>query len=36
LKIIELQKITVITATHSPQIIGTHWDLVVDLEEISK
>ncbi|MCP4349255.1 MAG: AAA family ATPase [Desulfobacterales bacterium] len=36
LKICELQKITVITATHSPQIIGTHWDLVVDLEEISK
>ncbi len=36
LKIIELQKIIVITATHSPQIIGEHWDLVVDLEEISK
>lgn len=36
LRIIKLQKITVITATHSPQIINTHWDLVVDLEEISK
>ncbi|QTA79925.1 Uncharacterized protein dnl_22070 [Desulfonema limicola] len=36
LKIIELQKITVITATHSPQIIGNYWDLVVDLEEISR
>jgi predicted ATP-binding protein involved in virulence len=35
LKIIGLQKIRVITATHSPQIIGEHWDLVVDLEEIS-
>lgn len=35
-KIIKLQKITVITATHSPQIIGGHWNLVVDLEEISK
>jgi len=36
LRIIKLQKITVITATHSPQIIDTHWNLVVDLEEISK
>ena len=31
LKIIRLQKIMVITATHSPHIINTHWDLVVDL-----
>ncbi|MBN2089420.1 AAA family ATPase [candidate division KSB1 bacterium] len=36
LKIIKLQPINVITATHSPQIIDVHWDLVVDLEEISK
>ncbi|KJR40974.1 excinuclease ATPase [Candidatus Magnetoovum chiemensis] len=36
LKIVELQKITVITATHSPQIIGNYWDLVVDLWEISQ
>ena len=33
LKIIELQKINVIIATHSPQIINNHWDLTVDLEE---
>lgn len=33
LGIIELQKINVIIATHSPQIIGNHWDLTVDLEE---
>lgn len=36
LKIIEVQRIAVITATHSPQIIGNNWDLVVDLEEISR
>jgi len=35
-KIIELQKISVIIATHSPQIINEHWDLTVDLEEISQ
>ncbi|MEZ4524993.1 MAG: AAA family ATPase [Desulfobacterales bacterium] len=35
LNIIKLQKITVITATHSPQIIGEHWDLVVDLWDLS-
>jgi len=35
LNIIRLQKITVITATHSPQIIGEHWDLVVDLWDLS-
>ncbi|MDD5113236.1 MAG: AAA family ATPase [Methylobacter sp.] len=33
LKIIELQKINVIIATHSPQIINYRWDLTVDLEE---
>ncbi|WP_417912083.1 AAA family ATPase [Candidatus Electronema sp. TJ] len=36
LKIIEVQKIAVITATHSPQIIGSNWDLVVDLGDISR
>lgn len=36
LKIIELKKISVITATHSPQIIGPRWDLVVDLADITK
>lgn len=36
LKIIKLQKISVITATHSPQIIGDHWDLVVDLWDLQK
>ncbi|MFM8332505.1 MAG: AAA family ATPase [Candidatus Methylumidiphilus sp.] len=35
-KIIKLQKINVIIATHSPQIINDHWDLTVDLEEISQ
>ncbi len=33
LKIIELQKINVIIATHSPQIINNRWDLTIDLEE---
>ena len=33
LDIIKLQKINVIVATHSPQIINNHWDLTVDLEE---
>ncbi len=36
LKITKLQKITVIVATHSPQIIGEHWDLVVDLWDLSE
>ncbi len=36
LNIIKLRKITVITATHSPQIIKEHWDLVVDLWDLSK
>jgi predicted ATP-binding protein involved in virulence len=35
-KIVELQKVNVIIATHSPQIINEHWDLTVDLEEISR
>ena len=35
-KINKLQKIDVIIATHSPQIINEHWDLTVDLEEISQ
>ncbi|MEY3881701.1 MAG: hypothetical protein RIQ94_2497 [Pseudomonadota bacterium] len=34
LKIIELQKISIVVATHSPQIINNHWDLTVDLEEL--
>jgi predicted ATP-binding protein involved in virulence len=33
LSIIQLQKINVIIATHSPQIINNRWDLTVDLEE---
>ncbi len=32
-KIIEIQNMVVVIATHSPQIIDTNWDLVVDLEE---
>lgn len=32
--IIELQKISIVVATHSPQIINNHWDLTVDLEEL--
>ena len=31
-KIIDLQKIRIVVATHSPQIINNHWDLTVDLE----
>jgi predicted ATP-binding protein involved in virulence len=31
-KIIELQKIDIVVATHSPQIINNRWDLEVDLE----
>lgn len=33
MKIIDLQKIQVIIATHSPQIINNRWDLTVDLEK---
>ncbi|MFM2408885.1 MAG: hypothetical protein RL358_1627 [Pseudomonadota bacterium] len=32
--IIALQKINIIIATHSPQIINNHWDLTVDLEDL--
>jgi len=32
-EIIELQKIDIIIATHSPQIINNRWDLTVDLGE---
>lgn len=32
-KIIDLQKINIVVATHSPQIINNHWELTVDLEE---
>lgn len=35
-KIVELQKVNVIIATHSPQIINDRWDLTIDLEEISQ
>ncbi|GBC64138.1 ATPase [Desulfonema ishimotonii] len=35
LKIVELRKVTVITATHSPQIIDIHWDLVIDLWDLT-
>jgi predicted ATPase len=31
-KIIELQKINIVVATHSPQIVDNRWDLEVDLE----
>jgi len=32
--IIALQKINIVIATHSPQIINNHWDLTVDLEDL--
>lgn len=32
--IVALQKINIIVATHSPQIINNHWDLTVDLEDL--
>lgn len=32
-KIIAIQEMVVVVATHSPQIIDSNWDLVVDLEE---
>lgn len=34
--ITEMNKAKAIIATHSPQIIGDYWDLVIDLEEIRK
>jgi len=33
-KIVAWQKIQVIIATHSPQIINEHWDSVVDLWDL--
>jgi predicted ATP-binding protein involved in virulence len=33
-QIIELKKINIVIATHSPQIINNHWDLTIDLEEL--
>jgi predicted ATP-binding protein involved in virulence len=36
IKVVELQKINVVVATHSPQIINDRWDLTVDLEECGK
>nr|VFJ42707.1 MAG: Predicted ATP-binding protein involved in virulence [Candidatus Kentron sp. DK] len=35
-RIVALQGIMVMLATHSPDIIGAHWDWVVDLYEISR
>lgn len=35
-QMVELQKINVVIATHSPQIINDRWDLTVDLEECGK
>jgi predicted ATP-binding protein involved in virulence len=32
-RIIEIQNMVVVVATHSPQIINSQWNLVVDLEE---
>ena len=34
--ITEMNKAKAVIATHSPQIIGDYWDLVIDLEEIRK
>ncbi len=35
MKIKDIRNINIALATHSPQIINSNWDLVVDLEEIS-
>nr|VFK02912.1 MAG: Predicted ATP-binding protein involved in virulence [Candidatus Kentron sp. H]VFK03143.1 MAG: Predicted ATP-binding protein involved in virulence [Candidatus Kentron sp. H]VFK05850.1 MAG: Predicted ATP-binding protein involved in virulence [Candidatus Kentron sp. H] len=35
-KIVALQGIRVIVATHSPRIIGAYWDWVVDLRDLSR
>jgi len=35
LKIVRLRKVMVIIATHSPQIIDTHWELVTDLWDLA-
>lgn len=34
LKVVELKKIKVIVATHSPQIISNHWEKQIDLGEL--
>ena len=34
-QILKLQDITIIIATHSPQIINNHWNLTVDLEDLN-
>lgn len=36
LRIASMQRINAIIATHSPQIINNHWDLTIDLEDISE
>ena len=36
MSIIDLNKLTVIAATHSPQIIGESWDKVTDLADASE
>ena len=36
MSIIDLKKLTVIVATHSPQIIGEFWDKVIDLADASE
>ena len=36
MKIIEIKKITVITATHSPQIINGNWDKSIDLFKLTE
>jgi predicted ATP-binding protein involved in virulence len=36
LRIASMQRINVIVATHSPQIINNRWDLTIDLEDISE
>ncbi|EPJ9971462.1 AAA family ATPase, partial [Acinetobacter baumannii] len=33
-KIIEIQNMPIVIATHSPQIIDSKWDLTVDLEAV--
>jgi predicted ATP-binding protein involved in virulence len=35
IRIVDLQDINVVIATHSPQVINDRWDLTIDLEEIA-
>jgi predicted ATP-binding protein involved in virulence len=35
IRIVDLQDINVVIATHSPQVINERWDLTIDLEEIA-